>query len=388
VDEMTFLLVGDSARILSTADSSGGSFGGARMVPAFVALAARDFLASGISAAGRGSDYVPLAPPTPISYCIDRSRTIVQHADTARDIRKVGARTDTTIFVFVGDTTVKRMAPSPATLGYAMYTTLVGEMHMSVVRRNLASRTSSPSGLPGKSTDGCNSIPTGSPVAEASRRIVATESGQLYRYNGDTIWQERDSSVTRTVFRGDTIWSEASVGNRRRYTMVYVVDGDSARHVSATDSAGATRQVTGAIPARMAAMSRDMLERELRLLPTRERMRQRGGGTVVPTSPATPVTYCIDGSRKIVQHADTARDIRVVGSRTDTTIYQFRGDTTLVRLSPSPRVFGHAMHTTLRGEMYSSLIRRNMASRASPAVAGLPGPQTPPPPSTTGMCRD
>ncbi len=244
---------------------------------------------------------------------------------------------------------------------------------MSVVRKNLASRNPPSSSLPGPSVDGCNpSAMTVAPAPGLSRKVVVTQTGYLLRYNGDTIWVERDSSVTRTVFRGDTIVTDVWVDDRREQAMIYLVDGDSARIASSIDSTGAPARAGTVIPLGFAARSRDMLERELRTAPLRERMRQRGGGTSVPDSPSTPVSYCIDASRTIVQHADTARDVREIGGRTDTTVYVFRGDTTVARISPSPRIFGHAMHTTLMGEMYMSLVRRNVESRSAQSI-GLPG---------------
>ena len=157
LEELTFLQLGDSAKLLFSIDSAGARRPGhERLMPILIISSSRQLLASAMRAPNRGANYVPYAPPAPISYCIDRTRNMVQHADTARDIRKIGDRTDTTVYVFIADTTVKRVSPNPATLGYAMYTTLIGEMQMSVVRRNLATRNPAPGSLPGRSTDGCN----------------------------------------------------------------------------------------------------------------------------------------------------------------------------------------------------------------------------------------
>jgi hypothetical protein len=94
----------------------------------------------------------------------------------------------------------------------------------------------------------------------------------------------------------------------------------------------------------------------------------------VPVAPRDPISYCVDGSLSIRQHVDTVQYIRTVpGKAVDTTTYVFTGDTTVRRLSPSPREFGYAMANTLVGEMHMSLVRKNLDARAAPLTAGLPG---------------
>jgi hypothetical protein len=206
--------------------------------------------------------------------------------------------------------------------------------------------------------------------AHGQRKIVTSQIGVLFRYNGDTIWHERDSTVRRTIFRGDTISNEQSVAGRLRYAQTFLVSGDSARLISVVDSTGATRTpVTRSLPARMASSSRDMLAMEMRRLQVRP-------GYVRPTdpprAPSSPFSYCIDGTRTLIQHVDTVRDVRKGPGRTDTTIYVFGSDTTVTRLSPSPAILGYSMYNTLWGEMHMSLVRKSLASRDGPPK-DLPG---------------
>jgi hypothetical protein len=210
--------------------------------------------------------------------------------------------------------------------------------------------------------------------ALAQRKVVTSDIGVLYRYQGDTIWYERDSTLTVTICRGDTISTRSTMAGRLRYAHSYVIIGDSARLVSAVDSTGAPQPGTGRMaPARVASSTRDMLAMQLRTAQTRERMRQRGIGDYVPLSPPSPISYCIDGTRTMVQHADTVRDIRKSSSRVDTTVYVFGSDTTVRRLSPSPTLFGYTMYNTLVGDMHMSVVHRNLAARSSPQESALPG---------------
>jgi hypothetical protein len=199
------------------------------------------------------------------------------------------------------------------------------------------------------------------------RKTLAGTTGTLFRYSGDTIWQERDTTVNRTIYRGDTVTRERIVNGRRMNQTTYVLVGDSARFLFSIDSAGARHEGSSRLSPAMIVMSaRDMLSRQL-TSPIATRTTD-----YVPLSPATPISYCIDGSRKMIQHGDTARDVRTVGTKVDTTIYVFVGDTTVKRVSPNPTSFGYAMYTTLVGEMHMSVVRRNLASR-NPPPAGLPG---------------
>jgi hypothetical protein len=209
--------------------------------------------------------------------------------------------------------------------------------------------------------------------AHGQRKIVPSQIGILYRYQGDTIWHERDSSMTRTVFRGDTIRSERWQDGRRISSTVHVVAGDSGRMVSNIDSTGAEGRTGVSVPARLLYARRDMIAMQMRSADARAKMSQRGYGTRVPVSPSSSIGYCIESGRSIVHQADTARDIRTREGRADTTIYLFVGDTTVRRLSPSPRTFGYAMYNTLFGEMHMSIVHRNLAGRSSPLEQELPG---------------
>ena len=210
--------------------------------------------------------------------------------------------------------------------------------------------------------------------AQGQRKVVPSEIGVLYRYNGDTIWHERDTTVKRSIFRGDTIFNETTRAGRLRHSRVYLVVGDSARVISAIDSTGTSRPpAKELVTARFATSSRDMLARQQQLAGIRERLRRHGYGHQPPLAPPNAISYCIDSTRSIVHQADTARDIRKSGGRVDTAVYVFVGDTTVKRLSPSPQTFGHAMYNTLFGEMHMSIVRGNLAPGSSTLEKELPG---------------
>ena len=202
-------------------------------------------------------------------------------------------------------------------------------------------------------------------AAAQPRKTVETHIGTLYRFNGDTIWQERDSTVMRNVYRGDTVFQERTVPGKPRSAVAYLILGDSARVLWSTDSTGA--RVNGSprlLPAMIANSPRDMLAMQ---------MRGPQGAWRVPLTTTAPVSYCIDGARTILQHADTARYLRKSADRVDTTVYVFVGDTTIKRVSPNPATLGYAMYLTVFGEMEMSLVRKSLASRQGPAAAGIPG---------------
>jgi hypothetical protein len=204
-----------------------------------------------------------------------------------------------------------------------------------------------------------------------SRVTVVTDLGTIFRYNTDTIWSERDTSMTRTVYRGDTVTTERWRVDRRLSLTRHVVIGDSARLLVAIDSNGAPQTTeTRMLPARFLSMNREMLASQLN---RPELPRGYTSPTDVPLSPASPMTYCIDGSRVIIQHGDTARDVRTARGRTDTTVYVFDKDTTVRRLSPAPRTFGYVMYNTLVGEMKTSLVRKSSATRYAATYRKLPG---------------
>jgi hypothetical protein len=200
----------------------------------------------------------------------------------------------------------------------------------------------------------------------------------LFRYAGDTIWYERDTTVRRSIYRGDTIVQATFVGGRVRSGWTMVVIGDSAVTLSTTDSLGSSHATRSAIPARMALADREMIAMEIRVNASRARVASllsaRPRATDVPIAPRDPVSYCVDASLSIRQHVDTVQYIRTVsGKAVDTTTYVFTSDTSIKRLSPSPREFGYAMANTVMGEMHMSLVRKNLDARAVPVTPALPG---------------
>lgn len=209
--------------------------------------------------------------------------------------------------------------------------------------------------------------------AQSSRTVVSS-SLALYRVSGDTMWYERDSTFRRRVYRGDTIETEQGMNGVVNFRQTVVVTGDSAEVISHFDALnpGAPR------PQRVPAVY-------LTAEPTTVALMRRSEGLraglpsrfVLPTAPngfpTEPITYCVDYTRDIVHHRDTVRYLRrTPGGRIDTTIYLFEGDTTVKRLSPSPRTFGHAMRVTLLGEMRMALIERESQARGSALPAQIP----------------
>src|SRR4051812_19891695 len=189
------------------------------------------------------------------------------------------------------------------------------------------------------------------------KKTVASRSGILLRYSGDTIWSERDSTVNRWIYHRDTVVVVHYLSGVRGSETTWLITGDSARVISQRDSTGPHQPDSrSTLPARFLFSSREGLAREL----ASPSMRFR---TLVDSSPATPVSYCIDSVRDIVQHGDTARDIRRHGSRADTTIYVFVEDTTVRRVAPNPATLNYAMYNTLFGEMHMSIVRKSLVER-------------------------
>jgi hypothetical protein len=80
--------------------------------------------------------------------------------------------------------------------------------------------------------------------AVSAQTTIIGGTGSIFRYHGDTIRLERDTTVTITIYRGDTVLTSSSVNGALRYEVSYVVRGDSAWVID-------VRTANGAVPARL-----------------------------------------------------------------------------------------------------------------------------------------
>ena len=218
-----------------------------------------------------------------------------------------------------------------------------------------------------------------------AQKIVWPPTGPLFRYNGDTIWVERDSTSTRVVYHGDTVTRVVMMNGSVRSTTVYVVEGDGARMIDSRDANGAPRpsEIGRQVPRSLATMERDMLQSSIRSEAswsqqnaTRAQMAPMGynmPSTEPPTSPVQPVTYSISSGVSIVQHRDTAFYVRgcIGRGKLDTTTFVFHGDTSVDRLVPA-RTFGQGMVVTLVSAMFNANVRQSLSSRAALPRSDVP----------------
>jgi hypothetical protein len=306
----------------------------------------------------------PLSPPTPLTYPVSPDLMIIQHRDTARYVRKAGGRSDTTTFVFVGDTTVRRISPNPRSFGLAMHSSIVGEMRMSRVTASVAAGNPTVAReIPGPDT---RTAPAGLPTS-GPPIFAASATGVMHRAHGDTIWTLRDTTGWRTIFVRDTIKRADLLDGRVLREERYLARDDSAFWISSSEPP--TGPAPRAMPLSVLTSARDLMITTMRSASTPAPT----SATTPPRSPATPASYCISAGLSIIQHGDTARYLRSRGSAIDTSVFVFTGDTTVKRISPTPREFGYTMTNSIRGEMHMALVRRSSAARQAPVLATIPG---------------
>lgn len=205
--------------------------------------------------------------------------------------------------------------------------------------------------------------------AAAQRQIVRPPTGPLFRYNGDTIWTERDTSAIRVVYNGDTVTRVWSINDVVKSTLVYAVNGDVAKIVDSRDGNGVqrTEELGRTSPSRILIGDREMLQSALRT--TNMPLSNRNAPDPLP---AQPVTSVLSYSTSIVQHLDTALYVRgcLGRAKLDTTTFVFRGDITIERLSPR-RIFGAGMAFALTSAMHNANVQKSLASMGS-ASANVP----------------
>lgn len=214
----------------------------------------------------------------------------------------------------------------------------------------------------------------------AMQTVFQRALGAEARYRGDTIWRERDSTLSRTVFRGDTVERTSYLHGKSTGSLTYVVHGDNAMLIASTDSAGRVRAGLPAMrptPASIALGERMLLEQALR---AQAMEAQLAGITAyqraeAPMLPQTTQSYPFSANRQIEVHVDTVRYISgcAAAPPIDTTTYLLFGTDSLRRISPAPRTFGRMMVAAVNADITMSLTRRNMAAR-DPDFSALPGP--------------
>jgi hypothetical protein len=213
-----------------------------------------------------------------------------------------------------------------------------------------------------------------------AQTVVQGSIGVELRYRGDTIWRERDSTMTRAVFRGDTAIRTYYTHGKLTSTMTYVITGDEAVLIQSLDADGKPRPFApGPRSTSLLAVlgERQMLESSIRSSAMMQQMsRMSVPSNDAPLSPATVQTYAMSANKNLVQHGDTVRYITGCSSvgHTDTTVYLLFANDSLKRLSPNPRTFGHTMATAVRADMGTVLLRQRI-SRDPDEFKGLPGPR-------------
>ncbi|HEY9229253.1 MAG TPA: hypothetical protein VIP11_21580 [Gemmatimonadaceae bacterium] len=210
----------------------------------------------------------------------------------------------------------------------------------------------------------------------AAQKMLIGRTGVLYRYHGDTIWIERDTTVSRTIFRGDTVFRTMTVNGRTTLAMTYVALADSARLVDLRDSLGQSKSVAQvpSVPLRSVTFEREMLEMELRGQDLQARMGSYALGMEPPLVSESPRTYAVSDGVTITQFQDTiwfARGCPKAG-RVDTTKFVLYRSDSLKRLTAPERMFGQAMAASIIGQMRSAMIRARAESFQSAAPKDLP----------------
>jgi hypothetical protein len=212
-----------------------------------------------------------------------------------------------------------------------------------------------------------------------AQKTVIGLTGSIYRYHGDTIWMEKDSTVIRSITSGDTVANRTEVNDRLMYEMVTVVHGDSARVIQMTrrDGTAAPMPAEGmSVPVAAVTFLQSALQME-------SRSASIGAGRALermtpPASPDPAREYVVSPASRIAQHRDTVWVIRgCPAERRDTTTFLLFGTDSTRRLTPPQRTFGQGMVQSLLGEMRSALIR-DMVSSTSMFTPPPDLPKAPP----------
>jgi hypothetical protein len=325
----------------------------------------------------------PASPAQAITYPISLEVSIAQHLDTALYVRGCAAKgkLDTTPFVFRGEDSVRRIMPAPQrTFGPGMVATLLGTMQNSLVQQSLATRRSPAADELPVPENRCVPASPSNVVRRTGQRTLYVAT-TIMRYHGDTVWRETDSMAVRTIFHRDSVDRLFTINDTPRYSNSYVLEGDSAILIDATDSTG--KHTTTGIGTRSPSL---MLVTELRSIESQLGMAKLQGYLPTtanpiprPASPEQPVTYAVSPFLTLVQHGDTLRYIRGCAARspTDTTVFVFFGADSVKRMSPS-RMFGIPMVASLVGQMNRPGILQAVSGRDAAFAGDLPRAQADP----------
>ena len=210
------------------------------------------------------------------------------------------------------------------------------------------------------------------PMAAASaQKTIMGMSGNLFRYHGDTIWLERDSTMTRSVTHGDTVEHVTSINDQPLAELTYVAHGDTAVVVKAINARGPVPPGTigRAVPLAVPTFLNTMLANEIRAAA----LTPAEGLLAPPALPEEPKTYNLSPAIRLVQHRDTVAYIRGCnGAQGDTTKFLMFGADSVKRISKPERTFGPAMALSLTAQMRVSLMQEFMASRQAPLPSDIP----------------
>jgi hypothetical protein len=206
---------------------------------------------------------------------------------------------------------------------------------------------------------------------------MVTNSGWILRYHGDTIWVERDSLATRTIFHGDTVDRVEKVNDRHRSDVTYQIRGDSAYMIAARDSAGrpfGLSNAARAVPATYAFYERQVLEMQLRMAEAQSMLPSWVDRHDPPARPDSLQRYVVSRGVTMAQRQDTVWYMNGCAAlgHADTTVFLLFARDSVKRLSPNPRMFGQAMALSLVGHMRTALLQASVATRDAGLTRDLP----------------
>jgi hypothetical protein len=202
--------------------------------------------------------------------------------------------------------------------------------------------------------------------------------GGVLRYHGDTIWMERDTMVTRAIYRGDTVIKTTWMNDIQVSSSTYLVTGDAARLIGMVDKSGTAMPVpenARAMPLQVVSMERTMLEFALRNQESMARVSAMGvmRRNEPPLFADTELRYTVSSAMRLVQYRDTVRYVRGCpgANRADTTTFVLFKADSVKRVNPE-RMFGQAMAESVINAMRTALMQEFLKRQTSPLPADLP----------------
>ena len=201
------------------------------------------------------------------------------------------------------------------------------------------------------------------PVASlAAQKLFIGTTGAVFRYHGDTVWMERDSTLIRSIRRGDTIFERRMINDRLVRETVGLVPNATGDVTISNGADGDERVTSPGLTGELHAVSptRAIFALEVHNQEIRDRWPMPSQHEP-PISPETPREYVLSSSARLVQHRDTIRLISgCPREHNDTTTFlMFGGDSTW-RLSSPSRSFGMGMAQSLIGQMRRVLLEAEL----------------------------